>query len=98
MAHLNVIGSLFDGHQEGQELGNRYAVESKVDRGFLIALDGNRSLWLHTDDTIANLRRRRCFLHERQQRKLSRRARYALLELGDTRLLEQVLLRHERKL
>src|SRR5207342_942620 len=97
MAHLNVIGSLFDGNQQREKLRKGDAVESKVDRGFLIALDDNGGLRLHTDDAIANLCCRRRFFHERQERKLSRRARHALLELGDTRLLEYVLLRHECK-
>src|SRR6266705_4004582 len=70
MMHLDVIGRLTDGHQQCEDLGKRHAVEPKVDRGLLIALDDNGGLWLHADDAIANLRRRGRFFHERQQRKL----------------------------
>ena len=60
-------------NQQREELGKRHPVEPKIDRSFLIALHDNGGLRLHTDDAIANLRRRRRFFHECQQRKLGRR-------------------------
>ena len=97
MMHPNVIGGLLDSHQQREQLGERDSVQPNVDSGFLIALNDDGGLRLHADDAIANLRRRRRFFHERQQRKLSRRARHALFEFGNPRLLDHVLLRDKRK-
>ena len=97
MVDLDVIGRLFDGQQQREELWKGYAVQSKVDGGLLVALDNNGGLRLHADDAIANLRGRRRFFHEGQQRKLGRWDWHALFELGDTRLLGYIILRNKGK-
>src|SRR4026209_260525 len=97
MAHLNFIRGLFDRRQQRKELRKRHAIEPKVNSGFLIALDDNGGCRLRADDRIANLRRCRRFFHKRQQRELSGRARHARFELSHARLIEQVILRHERQ-
>src|SRR6185295_2963306 len=94
MVHLNVIRCMLDSHEQREDLRKRDTVESKVDCGFLITLDDGGGLWLHAGDPVANLCRRGRFFHERQQRKLSRRVRHTLLDLGYTCLLGHIFLRH----